>query len=476
MKNLDSAKYIILKGYRPEFNPDNDRQIAKQPIAAWQSPENQFSYAEALEYAAQGYWVGMICPEGCIILDMDTPENVGYISKNYKNINNMQETRNGYHLVYVAPEEGISGATHNLNAGFTATFRTAGKNYIVVAPSEGYTWVSRGELQALPEELRPTVRTKKNYSKSTKRTPKKHKIISIFGDLKTVQKHIYRKYGYPTGKISLGTFDLLGRIKKAPLGKRHDTRNSVIFKFVAWAKGGCVQWAELGLILAEAVKTRNTLHPEKALSQMMSAFSAALAKVEAEEYIPARKSYDARQITISVKNLIKTKAKAAGPNAQFVVVTAAELASIAPLNCAPMQNILKQYRVRTATRNIYIFSILRKRPKGIRAMFRASLVPVLITRKPKTRKPAQPKIEALLNMYSGLSDTNEKEDWEVMADILIARMVEQVGPPIEVEPTPSPPIQPGEVGFDLVAFVRAKLSGGMGECLCATSPALKGAQ
>jgi hypothetical protein len=387
-------KYIKLRGF---VGGNTDRQLAKQPVEKWQDSRNQYDYETAQQFAQLGYWVGMVVPVGMIVVDIDTPEGLDWLKANYQQCPILQETRNGYHALYALPSGiSITGTHHTVNAGFKPTFRAGGKNYICVAPSEGYKWVNCGDMAELPHDLHPLSNQKisKPINSAAKNVEKIEKLTSTTN----IKKDIYEKFG-EYSKVSAPTFQLAREIENAKKGTKHHTRHSCVLRFVSWAKAGDVEWAEFAYLMKVAEK--HTQHPHKTLSQMYTQFQYGVEKGYAARYrAPEKVGKSFAQVRNEVKRMVARKAK--DSCAMAVYVTARELASIAPLNSRNMMKLLKEFKVRSAKENGYLVPVIRQKVRGIRAFFTASIVPVLTFKKVKTGKThsqvtnaPQPIIEAM---------------------------------------------------------------------------------
>lgn len=150
---------VLCKGYHPAYNAQRVYSTGKQPQAnGW--PNLRPTLAEGIAWWALGGWIGVRVPAGIVALDIDTDEGRTWVQANLKKEWTVSQTKNGYHLLFKAPEVEISGSTHSVQAGFKVTFRAAGKNQILVAPTPDRQWLGpiADEPPELPEALRPIPR------------------------------------------------------------------------------------------------------------------------------------------------------------------------------------------------------------------------------------------------------------------------------------------------------------------------------
>lgn len=133
----------------------------KHPAASgYTSPDFKgLTPEEASRWNAQGGWVAVRVPQGTVVLDMDNPESrawtEAYLTRPDRGP--VQRTRNGFHVWF--RDCGCYSGNSKTMAGIgELTPRLAGKNCVLVEPSEGKTWIEGGDFENLPEvppELRP---------------------------------------------------------------------------------------------------------------------------------------------------------------------------------------------------------------------------------------------------------------------------------------------------------------------------------
>ena len=148
-------QFVVAKG-TGKYNPSENYQEAKEPVHQhWQS--KQIGYEKAHEYwLDDDTWVGVRPAVGEICLDIDHPDSVAYVRANIEKFPTLMETPNGYHAWFkYNGKKRITGATKVLKCGIQSTFRTRNNYVIVLSEAAERKWVKSGELQGLPEEFFP---------------------------------------------------------------------------------------------------------------------------------------------------------------------------------------------------------------------------------------------------------------------------------------------------------------------------------
>ena len=162
---------ILLKGYHPEHNPERDYKTAKTPISTstgftrvdYKPPSPE----QITTWEASGGWTGHLVPEGGHALDVEDPVKIAMIRGlcRRKGITPpINHTNNGLQFVFATnggpPLPGADGRLTRM--GFPVTDRSAGKNYVILPPTNGRTWENETTLDnppAIPDELLPAQNT-----------------------------------------------------------------------------------------------------------------------------------------------------------------------------------------------------------------------------------------------------------------------------------------------------------------------------
>ncbi len=160
----EGFKVIPLKGYSSE-NPTQNYKIAKEPAQGVHGFTAQkfigLNCIDAEKKLSYGYWLGGVIPPNTIFIDVEG-EAVNWLGLFFKTEQvepSIQKSRNGVHYGFKYSENGIRGDSNAFcRAGFELTYRVGGKNYLVLAPSDGRTWdvwKDSADLPDLPDGLFP---------------------------------------------------------------------------------------------------------------------------------------------------------------------------------------------------------------------------------------------------------------------------------------------------------------------------------
>lgn len=151
-----SWQLVRLRGYHRTHNPD--RVYAKGKVPAdngW--PKLRPTLTEAVDWMQVDGWIGLVVPPGCVACDIDDPEAVSWLLEHADPSWTISRTKNGYHVLFLAGDHDISGASALARVGIKVTYRAAGKNQIVVAPSPCREWIqwAPDAISVIPEGLLP---------------------------------------------------------------------------------------------------------------------------------------------------------------------------------------------------------------------------------------------------------------------------------------------------------------------------------
>ena len=162
---------ILLKGFHPDLNQTKDYKTAKEPAPSstgWTKQDYKPPTAdECQEWTAREGWIGHLVPEGGHVLDVEDLAKIALIRDlcRQKGINPpVNLTNNGTQFVFSInggpPIPGADGRITRM--GFPVTDRSAGKNYVILPPTNGRTWENETALDnppVIPDELRPAQNT-----------------------------------------------------------------------------------------------------------------------------------------------------------------------------------------------------------------------------------------------------------------------------------------------------------------------------
>ncbi len=162
---------ILLRGFNHEHNPERDYKTAKTPISTstgftkpdYKSPTSE----EMTTWISTGGWIGHLVPQGMHVLDIEDPVKINFIKTlcRQKGITPpINKTNNGLQFIFsttgLPPLPGADGRITRM--GFPVTDRSAGKNYVILPPTNGRTWENETALDnppAIPDELLPAENT-----------------------------------------------------------------------------------------------------------------------------------------------------------------------------------------------------------------------------------------------------------------------------------------------------------------------------
>ena len=149
---------VLFWGNHP--NRPKDKKPKQPAVARYTDPGFKGATPkEASRWSDQGGLIAVRVPEGAVVLDMDNPQSRAWTEAylNRPDHGPVQRTKNGYH-VWFRDCGCYSGNTETETGIGILTPRLAGKNCVLVEPSDDKKWIEGGDfanLQDPPEELRP---------------------------------------------------------------------------------------------------------------------------------------------------------------------------------------------------------------------------------------------------------------------------------------------------------------------------------
>jgi hypothetical protein len=138
-------KAIRCKGYNPTYNPDKDYKNAKTPVTKGFTAPNYkgLTLDEIKAWEKTGGWVGWVIPKGYIALDVEDRESIAVIDQLCKEKNlspAVHLTKNGRHYIFKLSKDLSAASSVFTKCGIEVTYRIGGKNYLILAPTDGRSW------------------------------------------------------------------------------------------------------------------------------------------------------------------------------------------------------------------------------------------------------------------------------------------------------------------------------------------------
>lgn len=158
---------VFAKGYHPKHNKEDDQEKrykkAKEPVEeGFTAPGyNPPTLSERLNWFSAGGWIGGVVPPGYIFIDVEDTAAIAFIDVicKFRNLQPPINITNRGRQYGFKTDEKIAGASEAFTkSGVSITYRTGGRNYLVLPPTNKRTWVNLEALKnppVLPDELRP---------------------------------------------------------------------------------------------------------------------------------------------------------------------------------------------------------------------------------------------------------------------------------------------------------------------------------
>jgi replicative DNA helicase len=162
---------ILLKGFHPDHNPGRDYKTAKAPIptsSGFTKPEYKPPTTDQQQaWTARDGWIGHLVPKGMHVLDIETPSTIFVVRSMLQSLEltvPINHTNNGLQFIFKTnggpPLPGAS--TRVCRLGFSVTDRAAGKNYVILPPTNSRTFENEDKLidpPIIPDEFLPAQNT-----------------------------------------------------------------------------------------------------------------------------------------------------------------------------------------------------------------------------------------------------------------------------------------------------------------------------
>ncbi len=152
----EGFKALRCKGYHPMYNPEKDYKLAKVAIDADFTKED-FTGLSLLEVAAwekTGGWIGWVIPKGYMALDAEGDYKITLtelICQQNRIDPSMHKSNEGKHYLFKLKGDLPASSSVYTRCGLELTYRVGGKNYLILAPTNGRSWERGKSLEKLPE-------------------------------------------------------------------------------------------------------------------------------------------------------------------------------------------------------------------------------------------------------------------------------------------------------------------------------------
>ena len=156
-------KPLFCKGYHPKFNPTKNYKTAKEAVSfgftlpGYQPPPLK----EIQDWEKAGGWPGWVIPKKVIVLDVEEAGDIAQV-KDICQARSLEpgihQTNNGLHFLLLTDLELPAASTLFTKCGIKVTYRVGGKNYLILAPTNGRKWglwKPLEDLPTLPNEFLP---------------------------------------------------------------------------------------------------------------------------------------------------------------------------------------------------------------------------------------------------------------------------------------------------------------------------------
>lgn len=131
--------------YNQEIDPEKKYKRAKEAIDEGFTKNDFVSLSmQTIEaWEKTGGWVGWLIPKGFIAIDAEEQEAIEYIKNLCKKLNIIppeHNTNRGKHFFFKLNKNLSAASEVYTKSGFKLTYRIGGKNYLILAPTNGRSW------------------------------------------------------------------------------------------------------------------------------------------------------------------------------------------------------------------------------------------------------------------------------------------------------------------------------------------------
>lgn len=138
-------KALRCKGYHPKYNHGKDYKIAKEAVDSGFTEEDfsGLTLSEIEAWEKTGGWVGWVIPEGYIAIDVEDSVSIDYIKTLCRMLNinpPVHNSNKGKHFFFKLTQKLSAASKVITKSGLKVTYRIGGKNYLILAPTNGRSW------------------------------------------------------------------------------------------------------------------------------------------------------------------------------------------------------------------------------------------------------------------------------------------------------------------------------------------------
>lgn len=138
-------KALHCKGMNPKYNPLLDYDTAKQAIDSGFTKKDfsGLTLPEIVAWEKTGGWVGWVIPKSYIAIDVEDGVSIDYIKALCRTLNIKPPVHNsnkGKHFFFKLTQKLSAASKVVTKSGLKVTYRIGGKNYLILAPTNGRSW------------------------------------------------------------------------------------------------------------------------------------------------------------------------------------------------------------------------------------------------------------------------------------------------------------------------------------------------
>jgi hypothetical protein len=133
------------KGYALKYNSGKDYKTAKEPaMSGWNKPGySPPTLQKIAAWEKAGGWIGWKIPEGVHAIDVEDPQAIARVRALCQALGiepAIHVTNNGLHFLFRNDIDLPGDSGMFTKCGLKVTYRSGGKNYLILAPTAGRRW------------------------------------------------------------------------------------------------------------------------------------------------------------------------------------------------------------------------------------------------------------------------------------------------------------------------------------------------